>query len=114
MTPTDIDETDPLCLRDELQRLLHVLHPLRVHARLLVVAADLLLREDLQQYDKAHAVAQVLGQVVDEHLLDLQVLVAPSRERLLLDSLPLRIQVLVSTRGHVYPVPVGASSQEVS
>ena len=73
-------------------------------ARLLVVAADLLLGENLQQHDQSDAITEVLGEVVDEQLLNLKLLVAPSGEGLLLDELPFRVQVLVNTR-HLVVVP---------
>ena len=107
-TLTDIDEADSLLPHDEVQRHFHVLHALCVHARLLAVAPDLLLRESLHEHDEAYPVAEVSGELLDGHHLHLEVLVAPSRERLLLDALPLRVHMLVA--GHADVVPAGESA----
>ena len=102
---TNIDQANALLPGDEVQRQLHVLHALRVDAWLLTVAPDFLLRQHLDENDEPHTVAEVRGQVLDSHALHLQVLVAPSREGLLLDALPFRVHVLVAIGGHVPGVP---------
>ena len=72
-------------------RQLDILHALSVNPRLLVVAAELLLREDLEKNDKAYAITQVSREVIDANVLHLDVFVAPPREGLLLNALPFRV-----------------------
>ena len=68
-----------------------VLQFLGAHSGFLVVSLDPLLREDLQKGNEPQSVAEVDRQIVNDHALVAQVLVAPAREGLLLNELPLRV-----------------------
>lgn len=79
-----------LSLCDEIQSHLDILHALCKHPGLLAVLSNLLLREGLQQQDEPDAIFEVLAELLDEVVWSdlLEVLVAPSCEGFLLDSLP--------------------------
>lgn len=99
-TLTDGHELDTLTVQ-ELERHGHVLElHLAEGGPLVVFAVHALLAEHFQQRDKPQPITQVGLQVPDAFVHALEVLVAPTRERVLLYLLPWRVlrQVLFSYR----------------
>ena len=84
---TDIDEFDSFG-NDKLDAELDVFHLLRSNARIFVVATETLLREDFEENDQVDAVAEIDFEIAYGARVFLQVLVHPSGERFLLNSLP--------------------------
>lgn len=85
---TDIDNPDALVLQ-ELKSNGYVLQLLRAEGGSLVVFRQSLLREHLDETHQPETVGQVAFQVADVLVRRLQPLVRPSREGVLLNSLPL-------------------------
>lgn len=97
---TDGHELDVLTVQ-ELERHGHVLKlHLAEGGPLVVLAVHVLLAKHLQQRDEPKPVAQVGLQVSNAFVHALEVLVAPTRERVLLDLLPRRVlrQILLGYR----------------
>lgn len=87
---TDIDQLDVLVV-EELKRHGHVLELLGAERGPLVVLGQAFAAEHLDERDEPQPVAQVGLQVADRLARRLQVLVGPSRERVLLYELPARV-----------------------
>jgi len=87
---TDIDNPDALVLQ-ELESDGHILQLLGTEGGPLVVFRQPLLREHLDEAHQPETVGQVAFQVADVLVGRLEPLVRPSRESVLLNSLPLRV-----------------------
>ena len=109
---TNGHELDALAVQ-ELERHRYVLElHLAERGPLVVLAVHLLLAEHLEQRDKPQPITQVRLQVGDALAHAFEVLVAPARERILLDLLPRCILRQVLLRGrHLGVSRVGAATR---
>jgi len=96
---TYIDDLDSFVDLQEFEGDGDVLQLLVAEGRLLVVLAESLAAEHLDEGDQPQAVGEIGGQVADVLVDGLEVLVRPAREAVLLNQLPLSVSGQISLFG---------------